>query len=496
MHLHFVRIFYSTTFTLLTLLLTALLLVTPGDHIYQAFSKIEPQLYNIFIVGGAYLLTLLIAAFIYAGRLYTNRSVLAAVPRELGLFEEENGKRGKGSGSGSGVPRRVRRLVKEGLERSAWIAWIGRPRDLTKSPGAKPKDGVVGVVGGTLIAESKRSQPSTSTTEKQPPSGTPDPEETPVWGTISHPGWSSPDSVDLPNLHLPSILLELPHLIEAKAVSLAPASLLSTHLHSDSTLLQSQPQQESEEQAAIPSPIATSLLRRPTPMGLREYLIHLSSPPLSLIRPPSNAATFLEMYERARFSGRETTEHDFRALMGVFAEILRGMTALSPEMLQEIRAAEEEEAELFDTDAQDGDEEWPNYGADGAQDPDADIEEHPRASLDTTSTVAHTPLPPRSTHSSSSHVSSTASQLRHTPHSAPQAQAHGSPSTTRSRRGLRTPSIPSIRAPRSLRSRASSVFTSRSSARSIIHLAPEGEGEGGMLNLPYVINTSASGVAG
>ncbi|KAG6993723.1 hypothetical protein G7Y79_00051g086430 [Physcia stellaris] len=142
--------------------------------------------------------------------------------------------------------------------------------------------------------------------------------------------------------------------------------------------------------------------------------------------------------------------------MGAFAEILRGMTALSPEALQEIRAAEAE----FTTDAQDADDDWPDYGADGAHDPDA---EQPRASMDTTSTVAHTPLPPHSAGSS--------------------------------RRGLRTPSIPSIRAPRSLRSRASSVFTSRSSARSIIRLAPEG---GGLLDLPYVIDVDAgaSGAAG
>lgn len=418
--------------------------------------------------------------------------MLAAVPRELGLFEEENGKRGKGSGSASGVPRRVRRLVKEGLERSAWIAWTGRPRDLTKPSDAKSKDGVV---EGTLIAKNKPSQPSTSTSEKQHPIAKPEPEETPVWGTISHPGWSSPNSVDLPNLHLPPILLELPHLIEAKVVSLAPASLLSTHPHADSTPLQPQSQEESEQQAPISSPIATSLLRRPAPMGLRDYLTHLSSSPLSLIHPPSNAATFLEMYERARFSGREIPEHDFRALMAVFAEILRGMTALSPEVLQEIRAAEAEEAELFATDAQDADEEWPDYGVDGAQDPDAETGEQPRTSMDTTSTVAHTPLPPHS--ASSSSLSSTASQVHHTNPSASQAQGHGhgTPPTPRSRRGLRTPSIPSIRAPRSLRSRASSVFTSRSSARSIIHLAPEGDGEGGMLDLPYVIDAGASGGA-
>lgn len=51
------------------------------------------------------------------------------------------------------------------------------------------------------------------------------------------------------------------------------------------------------------------------------------------------------------------------------------------------------------------------------------------------------------------------------------------------RRGLRTPSIPSIRAARSLRSKASSVFTSRSSERSVIHLVEER----GALDLPFVV---------
>ncbi|CAF9915996.1 MAG: hypothetical protein HETSPECPRED_002716 [Heterodermia speciosa] len=443
MHVPFFRIFYSTTFTLLTLLLTALLLITPGDHIYQAFLK--SQVYNIFIVAAAYLLTLLIATFIYAGRQYTNRSVLAAVPRELGLFE---------NGKGTGVPRCVRRLVREGLERSAWIGWTARPKDIKGATGnsSKYEDAQI-----WKDAAAKRKAPGQSplTGEKPPDPGNADPAQTPVWGTISYPGWSSPDSTDLPNIHLAPIILELPHLIEAKAVSLAPLSATISQHHNPTAKsnLPIPPPESEQQDPSVRSPLATSLLQRPATMGLRSYLTHLSS--LSLIHPPHLATIFLSAYERARFSGTEITEPDFRALMGIFAEILRGMTALPPEILSEIQAEEGE----FNLDG--------HYSADENGDREGewlDGAPPPRSSLETTSTVAHTPLPLPPISSSSSSTSS------------------------RSRpRGLRTPSIPSIRdrpAARSLRSQASSVFTSRSSARSVIRLAPEGA----MLDLPYVID--------
>lgn len=444
------RIFYSTTFTILVLLLTALLLITPGDHIYQAFSG--SQLYNIFIVAGAHLLTLLIAAFIYAGRLYANRSVLAAVPRELNLYEK---------GKGNGVPRRVRRLVREGLERSAWIAWVGRPRDIR---GAR-NNAEGGEVGdhGNVIAAKPSSRPSTA--EKQLSQVAGSAMEPPVWGTISHPGWSSPESTDLPNLHLPPIILELPHLIEAKAVSLTAPSIPLTHSDQDPTGLGINDKYPEIPLQASPSPLATSLLQRPATMGLREYLSQLSS--LGLINPPSLTATFLAKYEHARFSGSEISETVFRALMGVFAEILRGMKSPSPQLIKTLKAAEEQDAAAKEAELlKDDQASRYDYGSDGAQGPDRDA--HPRASMETTSTVAHTPLPAAARSSTS--LSSTAS---------PRSNGSGNEN-----RGLRTPSIPSIRMARSLRSKASSVFTGRSSERSVIHLAEER----GVLDLPYVID--------
>ena len=445
MHVPFFRIFYTTTFTILILLLTALLLITPGDHVYQAFKK--KQFYNIFIVAGASLLTLLIAAFIFASRLYTTRSILAAIPRELNISEK---------GNSNWVPRQVRRLVREDLQRTVRISWIGRPRDISrvreelqKRKGANPRPST-----GLLAAEKHLESASSGV-------------EPPVWGTISHPGWSSPESIDLPNLHLPPIILELPHLIEAKAVSLAPTPKVSQH----NAGLGSAQGEPDEIQLAAPSPLATSFLQRPATMSLREYLTHLSS--LGLINPPSLAVVFLARYEQARFSKRVISEKDLRTLMSIFAEILRGMKNLSPEMLEQLRTAEEAEATTIDAqEAEEAEAQWLAYNSDGAQDADIDKDGKRRTSLETTSTVAHTPLPVPARSSTS--FSSTASRL---------PRSDGPPNGS-VRRGLRTPSIASIRPAQSLRSKASSVLTGRSSGRSVIHLAEERE----PLDLPYVID--------
>lgn len=379
-------------------------------------------------------------------------------------------------GKGSGIPRRVGTIVRQGLERSRWIAWVGRPRDLRDPSGKAGEDR--GRVDGKVSAESDRQRPLSDVGEKQP-NDAKEAAGPPVWGTISHSGWSSPDSSDLPNLHLPPIILELPHLIEAKAVALASPSLFPAHHQHESTslgLAYTDPQQDQFSPApqTSPSPLATSILQRPAPMGLRDYLTHLSS--LDLINPPSLATIFLEMYESARFSGREISEDKFRALMGVFAEILRGMKGLSPGLIEEISGAEKVEMDIVEAEAQNGEEgegEW----LDGAR--DADTEDgQPRASMETTSTVAHTPLPPPSSHSPTSLDFRTSQNV-------PDDRSNSSTtSSAKSRHGLRTPSIPSIRVQQSLRSRASSVFTSRSSERSVIHLAEEE----GPLDLPYVID--------
>jgi len=401
-------VFYSTSFSITVLLLVALLLIPAADHIYQSLHN--GQLYYTFLIAAAYLLTLLIAAFIWAGRLYKSRSTLAAVPRSWNPLEKGD------------APRSVRRLVREGLERSARVGWEGRPRET--------RDGLVGVnvVDGEGRIEARRGMPH--------------------WGIISHPGWSSPESKDLPNLHLPPIVLELPHLIEAKAVSLAP-SASAAGLGPTNPL---------DSETPAPSPLAISLLQRPAAMDLRAYLSHLSS--LNLINPPALASTFLTIYERARFSASAIPEHDFRTLMSIFADLLRGMKALDANLVTELRATEEEEEEAANIT-------WA-HGYDGAQDDD-----RPRSSLETTSTVAHTPMP-------APYASSPSSQ--HSLRTAPSAQRRSeSPEGgVVLHRGLRTPSIATLR---SFRSRASSVLTGGSvGAGSVIHVA---EAAGG-LDLPRV----------
>ena len=323
------------------------------------------------------------------------------------------------------MPEKVRRLVREGVQRSASVAWETRPRDLRTHEQSE----------GPRAGHGQRREG-----------------EVPHWGIISHPGWSSPDSPDLPYLHLPPIILELPHLIEAKAVSLAPNLSYPQE--------PSPPTQEAEEpHLQTPSPLAISLLQRPATSSLRDYLTHLST--LGLINPASLLPTFLTAYETARFSPTTSiSEPAFRTLMSIFASLLRGMQSLDPALVAELRATEEAEAE-----------EIARYdGAEGS-------------SVETTSTVAHNKPYPSSR--SDSLVSS-----GHSPQ--PESQDGGSSSSSGSlvherRRGLRTPSIATLR---SIRSRASSVLTGDGSvgAGSVIHLADAA----GPLELPYRIDSQGS----
>lgn len=229
------RIFYTTFYTLLLILLIALLLITPGDAIRQALNN--SQLYNVFVIAGCYLLTVILAFLIYASRLYTTRSVLAAIPKTWIPIEKGD------------VGKSVRKMVVESLASSAIIAWNARPR----------------------IDE-------TST-------------ETEMKWDIRHDGWSSPAG-DMQHIQYMEVILELPHLIEAKAVSLTP-----------------------------------SLRRENGP--LREYIAYLVD--LDVI-PESE---FINAYERARFAGVALSDVEFAELMGLFAELLRSMRPADPALLSE-----------------------------------------------------------------------------------------------------------------------------------------------------------------
>lgn len=297
------KIFYTALFIVLNICLLGLLLVTPGDAIRQALNN--DQLYNVFVIGGCYCFTVAVAVVIYASRLYTNRTVLAAIPKTWIPVEKGD------------VNKKVRRMIVASLNRSAAIAWDSRPRIPTEPATVvsepENRDQIAKPAGPKLekkkggLREKARSQ-----LEKDEQTVT-IPPHVPVWGEIAHDGWSTPTSPDLPNLQYIIVILELPHLIEARAVSLAPSD------------------PESTSEPPMPDIRAVELLQRPAAMGLRDYISHLTS--VGVITSPSIATEFLASYEYARFSARPLSETQFRDLMKQFAEVLRSMSPLNPVIL-------------------------------------------------------------------------------------------------------------------------------------------------------------------
>ncbi|ODH48939.1 hypothetical protein GX48_04988 [Paracoccidioides brasiliensis] len=280
------RIFSTTLFTVLAFVLFVLTLLTPGDIIYQSFNS--RRLGNIFIVSGVYIITLLLAMLVYASRIFSNRSVLSGIPKPWVPVEKPD------------VPKSVRRLVVEGLTRSAIIAQQSRPRDRTgeDNSGLKPSLTI----------------PTTGT---------------PPWGHISHPGWTAPDCPDMPSQEFEPVIRELPHLIEAKAVSLAPLDprhLIAGDHNTD----------QSGEYQSIPDSRIVEILRRPRNMCLRDYISHLTN--LNLVNPPELGRSFTRLYERGRFANMPLREPEFRSLTTMFAELLRGMTALDRDIVAEIQS--------------------------------------------------------------------------------------------------------------------------------------------------------------
>jgi len=281
------RIFYSTSYTVVFCVIIALTLVAPADSVYQAYKG--NRLLDIFILTGVYILTGALALLIYSSRLYTNRSVLQDIPKEYIPIEKED------------LPtRRVRKIIADSLIKSAVIAYQARPRSERPDERPPPASGRI----SALATSKQRARPTE-----------------PAWGTVAHPGWSSPSSPDLSNLQYATVVAELPHLIEAKAVSLAPPDPLGT---------------PGMDGAPMPDERVAEILQRPAQMGLRQYTGRLIS--LNMIRDPVLANDFLSLYEQARFAADPLTEPEFRALMSVFAEILRNMSAPDEELIAQIEA--------------------------------------------------------------------------------------------------------------------------------------------------------------
>ena len=301
------RIFYQTVYWSFVLALTGLILITPGDIIVQVRQR--HQIDNAVVIGICYSAVGFLAVLFIGTRRYTTAKTLKEIPKTYIPVEKGD------------VKNKVRKMIAAGLSRSVAIAWNSRPRIESQPPIEVSEPNARHSVARPAQSENekkarkflhKRRSGTGDSTEKDdeiveiPP-------PRPVWGEISHNGWSSPLSPDLPNLQYITVILELPHLIEARAVSVAP------------------PDPDSDSEPPMPDIRAVDLLQRPLSMGLRDYVGHLID--LEVITSPATATDFLNLYEYARVSGRDLNETQFRDLMKLFADLLRSMQALNPIIL-------------------------------------------------------------------------------------------------------------------------------------------------------------------
>lgn len=342
------RIVYTSFYFLLYIVLVVLLLVTPADIIYQALKGAEPQTFFVIVIAAAYFTTTFIVVFVYSGRLYINRSVLASIPKTWIPIDK------------SDVPAAVRKIINAGLSRSAAIAYYARPRaPPVPQPGVfddrqSYRPYTAGQSSGLWSPpphqqeqqQQQQQQPNGSTGAEQKESkearvklkflklkktptaedelGINLPPHKPVWGEVEHNGWGSPLSPDFPSLEYATVVSELPHLIEAKALTLAPPDPTST-MPPDSDGASAAPTMFQ------PDPDAVALLQRGN-LALRDYLSALAE--LGVLPTPSQiAGEFLAAYEQARFSTRPLSARAFRELMRLFADLLRSMKPLDPATL-------------------------------------------------------------------------------------------------------------------------------------------------------------------
>jgi hypothetical protein len=285
----FFRIFYSTTYTTLFLLILILLAITPATLIYTALRANAYQ--YVFEVGGVYVLVAIFTLFIYSSRLYTNRSVLAAVGKSW--IPVQPGE----------VSKNVCKEVVKAANRSARIAFETKPRNLQPELERNKKqhdgsdDGEPTTVGNIIHINPQY----------------------PPWGRISHAGWSSPSQLDAhlaPHIQFRTVVMELPNLVEARAVSLAPPDPFFTA--------------SAHEGTTLPDLLVVNLLSRSPTADMRSYLAQLSG--LGLF-PPHAGQDFVQRYEHARFSPIPINEDEFEELMSAFAALLASMNQLPPRVI-------------------------------------------------------------------------------------------------------------------------------------------------------------------
>ncbi|TGO34727.1 hypothetical protein BHYA_0184g00080 [Botrytis hyacinthi] len=299
---------YVSTFVILYVVIGGLIFVTPLDTVVQA--QANHQLYNSFVILICYGVTIVSAFVLFATRIYTNKEVIKAIPKTWIPIEEGD------------VEKKVRKMIVASLARSATLAWDSRPRIDQHATTLVSTQDTLGEA--TIAVENSRSEREMGEKGSHGSTAGISTKE-PVWGQISHDGWSSPTAAVLPNLQYITVVLELPHLIEAKAVSLAP------------------PDPQSTSQPPMPDLRAVDVLQRPAAMCLRDYIGHLSG--FGVVNDSSIATSFLSAYEYARFSSNAISEVEFRDLMKHFAELLRGMEPLSPAIMMSL-AIDDQESDI------------------------------------------------------------------------------------------------------------------------------------------------------
>ncbi|KAM0556020.1 hypothetical protein ACHAPJ_006001 [Fusarium lateritium] len=281
-------IVYRTLYLLLYVCLLGLLIATPADAIHRSFRN--GQLYNIWILIAAYVLAIVVVSFVFITRLYINKTDLGSIPK--GWVPIEKGD----------LRSAVYKVIGLGLGRSASIAYESRPRLQTDDTTPDDED----VETRVKLGFDGPSGPAEELVVVIP-------RRKPVWGDIEHYGWASPNAPDLPNLEYSTVFSELPNLIEGKALTLAP------------------PDPTSETNPPLLDPEAVALLQRTANMSLRDYMVHLAD--LGVLEMDATAIKFLSHYEHARFSNRPISNARFKELMHLFAEILRAMEPLDPDVL-------------------------------------------------------------------------------------------------------------------------------------------------------------------
>jgi hypothetical protein len=297
----FFRFIYGSVYVILYLVLVGLLLITPGDAIERSLSN--GQNYNVLIVTISYVVTVVIVVFVYVLRLYITKTAIAAIPKTWVPVDKGD------------VKDAVYRMIQGGLSRSAAIACAAQPREPTDL-----NDGHDGSDSGRAKARvDERLKRQKTAAEDMGALLT---LKRPVWGEIEHCGWASPTLPDLRNVQYSSVLSELPNLIEAKALTMAPT----------------EQQDPGEADGPVINPEAAELLQRPANMTMRQYIDHLGRVGV-ISMDDDTASQFLLQYEHARFSNRPLSNQQFRDLMHLFAEMLRGMRQLDLNVLDSLEDA-------------------------------------------------------------------------------------------------------------------------------------------------------------